>query len=580
MPLLRRFALLAALAAGSAVLAGPAFGAAARPSGVPNTLDSTHFRVHYQGDRSSSWSITQTQAGDILGWAERAYSHYAGLGYTAPANDGVLGGDARTDIYVVDWSSTPAKYGQADWDADTNQSSGFLTLAGNEKTKGIDQITVAHEVFEVFAFAVWTPWGASHITDRWFWLATAEWMGYRVNEFNADHPVVLGPEDMALDCRDEMSTNKCDLTVSSQEKNEGHTRWSFFEYVSETYGPTVVKDTLAAGSGGAVSATTALGTALAGKGTTLADVYNNWASAHIRSAYSVKALQEIVPNPYKTLQTGSKAGAVATVHVPVNHLSTRVLKVDRGDGSTTLTCYPAALTIDVTVPAGTLSKPVFYWTAPNNAAVTLTVSGTKATATVPWDTCTWTGVQGYLALPNASLNVDGAVFDVSLSMTVDSSSPVATEKPPTPVTPSPKVVAVGSASFAPSISVFGPELLTLAAGESQVRLIVESNGQGIVQAKFGSLTLGTARLRSGNNDVRFTLPAGVVSSLRTSAAKSGSLTLTPLSADGAVAGQPVAQRLRITPAAATAKPKAKPSTKPKPKAKAKTKKPKTTLRRK
>ena len=66
--------LLAAVAVGSAVLAGPAFGA--RPAHSPFTLSTPHFVVHYQSDLQNvpTWAITQTTAGDIAALAERAYN--------------------------------------------------------------------------------------------------------------------------------------------------------------------------------------------------------------------------------------------------------------------------------------------------------------------------------------------------------------------------------------------------------------------------------------------------------------------------------------------------------------------------
>ena len=78
--------LLAAVAVGSAVLAGPAFGAPPSVIAVPFTLGSTHFLVHYQSDliNNPSYAITQTMAGDIAALAERAYNAELADGYPAP----------------------------------------------------------------------------------------------------------------------------------------------------------------------------------------------------------------------------------------------------------------------------------------------------------------------------------------------------------------------------------------------------------------------------------------------------------------------------------------------------------------
>ena len=57
----------------------------------------------------------------------------------------------------------------------------------------------------------------------------------------------------------------------------------------------------------------------------------------------------------------------------------------------------------MTIPAGTHSQPTFYWTGPGGIApMPLAINGSTATATIPWDTCTWIGASGLLSLPNAS----------------------------------------------------------------------------------------------------------------------------------------------------------------------------------
>ena len=50
------------------------------------TLASDHFRIHFSRDVAPcpTAAITQEQAGEILGMAERAYSLYVSWGYTAP----------------------------------------------------------------------------------------------------------------------------------------------------------------------------------------------------------------------------------------------------------------------------------------------------------------------------------------------------------------------------------------------------------------------------------------------------------------------------------------------------------------
>src|SRR5205823_9205352 len=134
MLVLRRLALLASVGVGAAVLAGPAFGAFARPLGLPNTVGSAHFLVHYQSDPQTAFAITQTQAGDVAALAERAYAAELADGYAAPLSDGILGGDSRTDIYVGDLSSFPGVIALTGWDANAPQTSAFIILSGAPPT--------------------------------------------------------------------------------------------------------------------------------------------------------------------------------------------------------------------------------------------------------------------------------------------------------------------------------------------------------------------------------------------------------------------------------------------------------------
>ncbi len=94
------------------------------------------------------------------------------------------------------------------------------------------------------------------------------------------------------------------------------------------------------------------------------------------------------------------------------------------------------------------------------------------------------------------------------------------------------MIQVSSADIAPTLSLFGPEVLKLSNLETQLRLIVESNNQGAVQAKLGTVVLGTLPIRAGNNDLRFKLPPGVLRTLRRVASASNVLTLTPTSPNG------------------------------------------------
>ena len=545
---LRRFALLCGVAAGSAVLAGPAFGARPGALLLPFTIQTPHFVVHYESDlvNNAQFAITQTAAGDVAALAERAYTAELADGFPAPMSDGVLGGDSRIDIYV----DNPGAIGVTVPDnLAATQTSSYIELDGSLDI-ALQQHTIAHELFHVVQLSMWNPTPMpAHLPDYWLLEGSAEWMGFSVDKYNPSFGIDLGPSDLALDCRDPLGGNMCDLT--DDYRNNGYSRWPFFEYLFEKYGPTFIRDIFTQGAAGAPGATSmsAISAALAVKGTTLEDTYNAWITTDMTGGYSVKALV-LKPIPYATVQTGVVAGPITVPKVDVNHLSTRYVKFTRGDDDASHICYVATLNLTVTMPAGTYSKPVFYWDGKGSSPTPLSVNGSTATAAIPWDTCAYPSNAGYLAISNASSTstaiVDAADFSISATLDVDTSKPTTPAPPPDPVVVNTPVVPVGSADVAPTLDLFGPEILRLSATQTQLRLIVSSNSQGSVRGRLGSFDLGKVAIRAGSNDVRFTLPKSLLKSLRRSASSgSNVLTLTPVSIDGSATGAPLVRKVSV-----------------------------------
>jgi len=77
-----------------------------------------------------------------------------------------------------------------------------------------------------------------------------------------------------------------------------------------------------------------------------------------------------------------------------------------------------------------------------------------------------------------------------------------------------------------------------------------------LNATLGGGALGSSSLRAGNNDLRFAVPKGMLTTLRRSASAANILTLTPSSSSGSASGSPVMLHVVIT-ATPKAKPKAK-----------------------
>jgi hypothetical protein len=574
------------LAVTASNLSGPTT-ASSPPSDVvaAHSLSTAHFVVHYSSDTSSSdAAITQTQAGDVAAFAERAYSAQLAAGYPAPASDGVLGGDSRTDIYVTQ-IQVAGVLGYAIPEAPTSlQTAGYILLNGAQSA-ALGQETIARELFHLIQFGIWHP---TSVSDYWLLEGSAEWMGYRTDAFSG--PLDLGSWDMSLDCRDANLTYQCDLL--DPYKNGGYSRWPFFEFVSERWGADFVKSIFSQGAGGGVSATTALSNAIAAKGSTLGDVFNDWAVANMTGGYTVPLLQGVVPPTYASIAAGTLAslnaktpkgsapvtsGPVPAATVAVNHLSIRYVTVTHGSSAADGPCYKASLALTIAMPAGVAAQPYFWWSqlkpdGSKESAQAFAVSGSTASLTLPWDTCDWGASKGYISLANPTTNVDAADFRISGTLTVDRSQEATATPPPDPVKVAGQVVDAGGGD-APRIQVFGPQLIQLGATSRQLRVIVQASDGGSLKATLGSLPLASARLRAGSNDVRFTLPESALRALRSTSTASNALTLTPVSAGGA-AGKAVLRKVVLQRVAAPRHKAAKVvKAKPvvvKPKAKAKT----------
>src|ERR1700716_1297622 len=235
MRFLRRFALLASVAVGPAVLAGPAFATAPDPS-LTNQLGSTHFLVHFTTDINlHTFAITATKAGDIAAMAERVYAAEITDGYAAPPSDGGLGGDNRIDIYVQGIAAQ-GEAGEADPN-NAGPSSGYILL---DSSVGMSYHVIAHEFFHLIQFGLYAT---TNITDTWLYEATADWMGYRTDAYSTSggsQPIRVGHNEFSLDCRDPAQTQI--LCATDTYYNNGYSRWTFFQFLADKYGNAFVKD--------------------------------------------------------------------------------------------------------------------------------------------------------------------------------------------------------------------------------------------------------------------------------------------------------------------------------------------------
>src|SRR5712691_8068818 len=493
------------------------------------TLSSQHFVAHYSRNDTDvgnpcpaplHWYITQETAGDVLGMAERAYALYLSWGYPAPASPI----DISVDDFV-DQEGPPCgiSFGAIDlsFTGPFNRWAALVDASGQmhlDATTGLSYHTIAHEVFHEFETAT------NPSLDQWLQEGTAEWAAFRAESFLTPTKTDLGQNpDRTADC----VGSECGDTELDR---NGYPGWLLFEYLSERFGTDAVKAVLAdPGTPG----TTALSNVLVAHGTTLASFFNDYTTARLTGNFTLAAIKGFLPASYgSAVPTGDVSGSLPTTYVAVNHLAVRYVPLHHG--STTndgrAPCYASTLTINVAIPAGVTSTPYYFANTTGTTAQALTVSGSNASITVPWNTC-GSGPDAFLSLPNDSLGLDGREFAVTGTQTVDLSSPAAPSDPSTSVVIVGPVVETPTTDPAPTLTLHAPELLRVNASDRVLRVIVFSSGSGKLKATLGSVVLGTVGLRAGNNDVRWTLPASLVTALRRTSSDN-LLSLTSLSPSG------------------------------------------------
>jgi hypothetical protein len=525
---------------------------------LPQTVSSAHFQISYEDDPQVSGDITQSQAGTILAAAERAYASYTAAGFPAP----MVGGSGKTEFYIMDLTQ---------WNLGSIYCHGSVVADSATMTGDQMPYTIGVDTFTQVEYSVL---GAGS-TFTWLMNGAGSWASWRALGYPATSITDLGPFDMALDC--ESALDKANCSTSNGYENLGESRWPFYEYLTEKYGALFVVDifnaTKAAGGDGLVG----LENAIASKGSTLGAEYGAYAAKLLSGNWTATTLDTATMPVAATVLTGTSSGAIPTQSFGINHLATKFIQIDRGDGDASHPCYEATLTLNVQIPAGLTSQPTFYWASGGSSPVPLAVSGNNATATIPnWDTCAWK-THGYLSVPNTSL-IDGTSFVVSGTLAVDFQVPATSTVPPAGVTQYGTPIDSSTYPKAPTISLFGPSALSLAPDASQLTIALQSNGEGQLKVTLGSLSLGANPISAGSSAVAFTLPASALDALKAAGSAGLKLTLTPQSPSGAETGTVVARTVvlengtSLTVKTIKVKPVTKsPHAKSKPKSKAKAK---------
>jgi hypothetical protein len=415
-----------------------------------------------------------------------------------------------------------------------------------DATTGLGYHTIAHKVFELFEWAtapkLWddTSSGVDSSQAHWLQEGAAEWAAFRAEDYLTATKDDLGENpDRAADC----VGAECGNTELDR---AGYPGWLMFEYLTERYGSndedpapvSAVVNDLNSNATGAAAVNAYLGT----KSSSLSSFFNNFSTARLSGNFAPSTIEGFLPQTQAGIPTGLVTATLPAAYVAVNHLGVRFVAVQHGDPSNVRApCYAATLALTVTIPSDNgglpiISTPYFDLNTSAASPQALTVSGATASISVPWNTCAGSP-DAYLSLPNDSWNpaYDGREFKIVATQTVDLSAPASPTSPQPGTVFAGPVVAAPTTDPAPTLTLYAPELLRVSARDRVLRFIIYSTGSGKVRATIGSVQLGDAALRAGNNDVRWKLPLSLITTLRRTTANN-LLALTSVSPSGMVGG--------------------------------------------
>jgi hypothetical protein len=493
------------------------------------TLSSQHFMVHYSRSASPcpEAAITQEQAGDVLGMADRAYNLYTAMGYAAPVDDG----DGLIDISVDDFTTGCTPYGTIPIGvpAPLQQWNGLIATtspagAGDIQVDAASALSyhiLSHLIFHSFENAV------APNADQWLREGIAEWAATRAE--GAAGGLESNP-DRTMDC----VGSECGDTEFDR---NGYPGWMLFEYLAERFGDAKVKtvlDTAAASPG--LTGTQVLSAVVNPLGPTLGKFFEDYTTARLTGNFNLAALAGVLPATQASIVAPTDTDALDPVTLAVNHLAVRYVDIAHAAADDTNPCFNASLALKVALPSGVASTPYYSANTKGSSPQAFSVSGTTASLTVPWNTCAGSP-HAYVSLPNETNDaappaLDGREFTLSGTITVDKSSPASASEAPTPVKVIGPVVNAPSSDPAPDLTLYAPELIRVSSKTRVLRFVIFSDGSGTLKATIGNSWLGSANLHAGNNDLRFVLPSQLLKTLKKTSSPSNLLTVTSFSAGG------------------------------------------------
>jgi hypothetical protein len=334
--------------------------AQARPSDPSLVLtgSSAHFAIHY------SPSLAGGTAQTLLGYAEQAYAVELGMGFPAPLDDG----DGRIDIYVTSIAN-PDAAGDAGFDG-TGRSSGWIELDPT-KPGSLTYTTIVHELFHLIQYTFGVP--SSLLAE-----STARWM---------EEQIALAPLSRYWPLATPLDCAPCDLHGYGRSPYD---RWVFFAFLSDTYGPAIVREILASVTSGPFPTLQVVDPALRAHGSSLADGYAAFAIATVK-AFGGESSKAVVGD------IGSSSTSLS-----IDRLTTHTFAVEAGSVAPRI-CSATTLTVTVDARGGDLRAALLVGVPRFQTVIPFTGSAAtgELTATMPWSPCE-AGDPPILVLANGS----------------------------------------------------------------------------------------------------------------------------------------------------------------------------------
>jgi hypothetical protein len=322
----------------------------ARPTSATDSI--RHYRAparHVCGPRICYWwvestsdapSLKDVDGNGIPDWVDRTKRVFAHvwdvevdrMGYRRPRSDRtspVHGPNGKLDVFIANvgaigfygycTSDDPARGTRATASAYCVVDDDFSRRQFHGSATGVNalRVTAAHEFFHAVQY------GYDWLEDLWLMEGTAVWMEDVVFDGVNDNRQYLKVSPLAT------AYAMLPLDHDNPDYNEPDAGfhygvWIFWRYLTERYGPGVVRGVWKRADGRAGSpddySAKALAKVLKNRGRVLANVLADFAAANLRpnASYSEGAAYP-TPGPVSTVPVG--AGGVAPTHVPVSHFS-------------------------------------------------------------------------------------------------------------------------------------------------------------------------------------------------------------------------------------------------------------------